>query len=69
MIERCGCLRYRSFPTISQVGQIYPLFYRGKRRKCEELTKSAADVKNEFLASKTAGESLEDVEIPDNFEV
>lgn len=35
MIERCGCLRYRSFPTISQVGQIYPLFYRGKRRKCE----------------------------------
>ena len=37
--------------------------------ECEEITKSAADVKNEFLASKTAGESLEDVEIPDNFEV
>lgn len=37
--------------------------------ECEEITKSAADVKNEFLASKTEGESLEDVEIPDNLEV
>lgn len=36
--------------------------------ECEEITKSAADVKNEFLASKTEGESLEDVDI-DNLEV
>ena len=33
--------------------------------ECEEITKSAADVKNEFLASKTAGESLEEIEMPD----
>lgn len=37
--------------------------------ECEEITKSAADVKNEFLASKSAGESLDDVEIPDDLEV
>lgn len=36
--------------------------------ECEEITKSAADVKNEFLASKTEGESLEDIDI-ENIEV
>ncbi len=35
----------------------------------EEITKSAADVKNEFLASKAEGESLDDVEIPDDLSV
>lgn len=37
--------------------------------ECEEITKSAADVKNEFLASKSEGESLEDVEIPEDLSV
>ena len=37
--------------------------------ECEEITKSAADVKSEFLASKIEGESLEDVEIPDDLAV
>lgn len=37
--------------------------------ECEEITKSAADVKNEFLASKTEGESLDDVEIPEDLAV
>lgn len=33
--------------------------------ECEEITKSAADVRAELLASQEEGESLEDVEIPD----
>lgn len=37
--------------------------------ECEEITKSAADVRNEFAASKTEGESLEDIELPDDLKV
>lgn len=37
--------------------------------ECEEITKSAADIKNEFLASKSEGESLEDIEIPEDLSV
>ena len=37
--------------------------------ECEEITKSAADVKSEFLASKAEGESLDDVEMPDDLAV
>lgn len=33
--------------------------------ECEEITKSAADVRAELLASQEEGESLEDVEFPD----
>lgn len=37
--------------------------------ECEEITKSAADVRNEFAASRTEGESLEDIELPDDLKV
>lgn len=37
--------------------------------ECEEITKSAEDVKNEFLASKVEGESLEDIELPEDLNV
>lgn len=37
--------------------------------ECEEITKDAADVKSEFLASKTEGESLDDVKIPDDLAI
>lgn len=37
--------------------------------ECEEITKSAADVRAELLASKTEGESLEDVDLPDDINV
>lgn len=37
--------------------------------ECEEITKTSADVRNEFLASMTEGESLEDVELPDDLSI
>lgn len=37
--------------------------------ECEEITKSAADVRNEFAASQAEGESLEDIELPDDLKV
>ena len=37
--------------------------------ECEEITKSAADVRAELLASKTEGDSLEDVDLPDDIDV
>lgn len=37
--------------------------------ECEEITKSAADVRNEFAASRTEGETLEDIELPDDLKV
>lgn len=37
--------------------------------ECEEITKSSEEVKMEFLASKNEGESLEDVEIPEDLKI
>lgn len=37
--------------------------------ECEEITKSAADVKAQLLASKLEGDTLDDVEIPDDLNV
>lgn len=37
--------------------------------ECEEITKSAADVRNEFAASQAEGESLEDIDLPDDLKV
>lgn len=34
--------------------------------ECEEITKSSEDIKKEFMASKTEGESLDDLDLPDS---
>lgn len=34
--------------------------------ECEEITKSSEDIKKEFMASKTEGESLDDLDLPES---